>query len=481
MRQNVYYKLYISFLIFAFLIFIIPSVFTNTIGFMFLGLTSPIMFLSKAIDLLIFISIAIGINIIVIFIIWLNIRTVKKDDTFIRPINGLEFKKENFIQIRKKKFGLMTLATFELNNYKNIHYFFNNDNDLRSFLEENDLIEFLVDKEYKFNKIKFWIKTGVFVLLLGIVFRDSITTNKTFRKGYTSVSFGSYYQDKFAYNNDHLVTINRIYNLKDGSMLDYKTNSSFEVNSEYYYHNDIYDIEVYNDYFICKFFSTKMKRNSPNSPNGSGIEEYKNIEEKIDYNGQSMGFLKNEDIDYVDSNVLYPDSENIAISGMDIDNYIYHGGSGLINYPEHMKAIYKFCYSKRKGHSCYNLSGNTIKIDDYCYFSLHVYGKREDTRYIQKSGVYRYNFSTGNIDTIKEFKGKRILSINSKHILYLDYKTIYKFDMENNKKTKVIKLADYKDTSVRSYKDNITISCYMKNKDYYLDKDYNLIAIVKTH
>lgn len=473
MNKKTYFKLYFSFLIFVFLVFIIPIVFINTIGYLCLGLARPIMFVSKIIDLFIFIGISLVIDFVVIFIIWLITRTIKKDEKFIRTINGLEFDKSNIIQIRKKKFGLMILTTFELNNYKNIHYFFNSEDDLCMWLENNNLIDLLVEKEYTFNKLKFWIKLSLFILVIGLVFRDSMTSNKTYRKGDISCHFENVHQGVCSYNSDYFITENKIYNLKKNTIINYVTTSTYPVNDEYKYINTIYEIDLYSDYFVCKLESELYKRINANS--ATGTSNYKLIEEKIDYSGKNQGIIKDEEVEESIINKYILNPSGGSFDGSDLQNYIYDKGS----YSEKPNtiALYNYCYSKKGKTTCLNLEGNTLKIDKYVYFSNHVYKKRNDSRYIGLSGLYRLDTETKEIITIKEFYGKRIIAFNDEKILYLDYKTVYKYDLKTNKKEKVVKLCNYKDIDVYTFNGKVVIEVYSKNKQYFVSEEYNFIAV----
>ena len=138
--------------------------------------------------------------------------------------------------------------------------------------------------------------------------------------------------------------------------------------------------------------------------------------------------------------------------------------------------IYDYCYAKRGKYPTINLDGNTKTIGDYTYFSLHVYKKREDSRYIGLSGLYRYNKDTEDIEVIKEFKGKKIINFNENYVIYLDYKTIYKYDLKTDKKTKITNIANYKDVEIYYGEHGMEINCYSKNKLYFFDEEGNLIG-----
>ena len=463
MNKKTYFKLYISFLIFAFLIFIIPSVFVNMIGYIFLDLARPAMFISKFIDLLIFVSAAMIIDLIVIFIIWLVCRTKVIEDKYVRPINGLEFDKSNIVSINKKKFGLMLLVTFELNNYKNIHYFFNNNEDLNKWLEDNNLLDLLSNKEFKRFDMRFWIKISIFVIALCFVFRDAHTSNKTFRKGWDVFSRANVFRP-MNYNNDYIVTNKNIYNRNTNKRVAYQTTSTWPNDGEHLYNNYPIDINLYSDYFTVTFYSDLIS---------SGKGAVKLIEEKIDYNGVNKGFIKDEEVSLEEFSELLSkkaewfNGDSILLYILNRDMEISLGNKN---------DIFDYCYAKRGKHPTINLAGNTKTIGDYTYFSLHVYKKREDSRYIGLSGLYKYNNDTKDIEVIKEFKGKKIINFNENYVIYLDYKTIYKYDLKTDKKTKITNIANYKDVEIYYGEHGMEINCYSKNKLYFLDEEGNLIG-----
>ncbi len=461
MNKKVYLKLYISIFIFAFLIFIIPFVLVNMIGYMILGLSRPVMFISKFIDLLIFVGISALITLIVVFIIFLVCRTIKKDDIFIRTINGLEFDKSNIIQIKKKKFGLMTLISIELNNYKNIHYFFNNDEELKSYLEENDLLSFLVEKEKKFNKLKISIKGTIFVIVLAFVFRDALTSNKTFRKSNVGSSFDTQ-GSLFRKNENYIVTNSQIFDLKNDTKIQYTTTSTYPVDEEYFYRNSVYDLNLYPDYFIAFAVSRSYKRYGINNQNGQTYsEEIKLIEEKIDYNGKNLGIVSEKN---TTEHEYYINSEDycIYVNLSDKDS----------------KTLSDYVYSRRGKILSFNVSYGYRVEGDYIYSIANYYKKSDDIRYIWLSGLYRFKTGTNEVEVIGEFKGKRILAFNDKYIMYIDYKTIYKIDLVSKEKEKVVKLKKYDDFSLRSSKKTIIISCWSPNKFYFIDDEYRVVGVV---
>ncbi len=468
MNKKTYLKLYFSLLIFVFLIIIIPSVFFNMIGYIALGLARPVMFLSKFIDLCIFICIAMVINLGITFIIWLNIRTIKKNGKFVRTINGLDFDKSNILSIKKKRFGLMLLITFELNNYKNIHYFSNNSNELNKWLEEIDLLDLLDEKLYKYDKTRLLTKITILFFILLLVYRDAYTSNKTFRKGTSNVDMSSLFRP-INYNNDYIVTHLNIYNKKTGIRTSYNTTSSWLKDDLYSYCNYPIDIEMYSNYFVVTFYSVHFYNQIAQ---GNTV---KLLEEKIDYNGLNIGFIKDVEID---KKQMDEDTQkrmgNGSFNGSSIYQYIlnkdYEISLGNKN------DIYDYCYSKKGRYSCLNLKGNIKSVDEYKYFSLHIYKKRNDDRYIGLSGLYRYNINTEEIEAIKEFNGKRIISFDEKKIIYIDYKTVYKYDILTEKNNKIVNLSDYQDIAIYNSEKGIVIDCYGKNLQYFLGVEGNFIG-----
>ena len=461
MRFKTYLKLYISILIFCFLIFIGSFVLVNMIGYMIIGLARPAMFESKFIDFLIFMGFAAGIDIIIIFIVWLITRTKKKDDKLIRPINGLEFEKENIIQITKKRFGLMKLVTLELNNYKSIHYCFCNDEEINKWLEENDFTDKLVEKEYKVDKTKLIIKSIIMFIALVLVFRDACTSNKTFRE--REITSSNYSVLASAYNNDYFVNEESIFSFKENKMIKYKS-STVEYKEEYHTSCEPYKIDLYQDYFISSAIVTKWVKTSHNSY--SKNEEMKSIKEKFDYKGKSLEIISSKNITYDDPEYKAVEEIRYAIFASDTTE-------------EEKKLISEYAKNNKGKVYSFNVTyGDGTLINDYIYFTFHSYKKTNDARYISKSALCRFKRGTEDVEVVKEFKGARILSFSEKYIMYFDYKTIYRYDIETNKKEKIVKLPSNCDFHVTN-NNGIRDFYYSTNgKYYFIDSDFNFIATV---
>ena len=212
MKRKTTLKLFLSLYIFCYLIFIIPIFLFNIIGYACIGMFRKAMLEAKLTDFLFFSMIAFFVIAFIVLILWIRMRTIKKDGKLVRTINGLDFDSSNILFVNRRRLGLVILATIELNNYKNINYIFANENEFNEFINDFSLEEDkIIHKTYKYKKAVLGIRAVVLSLLCVYIVREVVTTTKSFREKHfvmRYVASGSYIVES---NNDYVVTSRFIY------------------------------------------------------------------------------------------------------------------------------------------------------------------------------------------------------------------------------------------------------------------------------
>ncbi|MCR5462904.1 MAG: hypothetical protein K6E87_07575, partial [bacterium] len=328
-------------------------------------------------------------------------------------MSGYDFDNSSIRLITKRKFGLLLFTSFEMNDYKNIRYFFSNEEELNEFLNENEITANLIEKRKDSLKTALIIKTIIITLLSLFVLRETVFTRKSFRKKIISNQnpyvTSDHFPKTFA-SNDYVISRYEIYNLRE------KNKSTFSLKGGYSESiNAIIDVSFYSSNFVCKYRSILLENHSYNNDTPTRI-----IEEKIDYVGNFIGQTIIEEGVCEDFDSYFDNYEKYKV--LSDGNYI--------GYSDEETEIIR---TKVKELSYYNrglrlVNGIVKQIDGVTYFSLESGRKYLDGRYIGRGHLYKINNETKTVEEITSFNGKKVLYFNKEYIIYQDYRTIYKYD-----------------------------------------------------